>query len=184
MRTEPPTKLIEGNVSRVLLLRGTIGAGKSAVACWIRSSRPEIKLIEVDEIKIRKYGSTACCNESVDFPEAGRAANNEIAAGHDTIVVEAFCDEQHLNWVLGPMNLRLTSPEVSVVWLECDVNTSLTRKAQALSHDVIRFQHMRYGSRFRFSAEHVISTDALTVEQVAQRILMATSFGKSSLESK
>lgn len=167
-------------MSRVLLLRGTIGAGKSSVACWIRASRPEVKVIEVDEIKVQKYGSTAGCNPSVDFQEAGRAANDEIAAGHDTIVAEAFCDEQDLNWVLDPMNLKLTSPEVSVVWLECDVNTSLARKAEALSPDVIRFQHLRYGSRFRFAAELVISTDALTVEQVAQRILAATPFGKPS----
>jgi hypothetical protein len=157
-----------------------VGAGKSAVASWICSSRPDIKLIEVDEIKIRKYGSTAFCNPLVDFPEAGSAAHAEVAAGHGTIVVEAFYDEQHLNLVLGQMNLTLTSPEVSVVWLECDANTALARKAQTLPPEVIRLQHARHRSRFRFSGELVIRTDALAVEQVAQRILTATAFGKPS----
>jgi len=173
------SNLIGEDVTRVLLLRGTIGAGKSCVARWIGASRPKVKVIEVDDIKARKYGATDRCDETVDFPEAGRMANEEILAGHDVIVVEAFCDRRHLEWVLGPMNLRLKSPGVGAAWLECDLGTSFARKTHALSREVIQFQHQRRESRFRLLTEPVVSTDALTVEQVARRVLAATPFGRA-----
>lgn len=168
-------------MARILLLRGTIGSGKSSVARWIQSSRPRVTVIEVDEIKRRKYGTATRCQPTIDFPEAGRAAKESLVAGHDTIVVEAFCEEQHLNWVLEEVGLKLASLEVRLVWLECDVNTSIERKAGTrISPDVIRSQHARYKSRFRVPCERVINTVALTVEQVAQEVVAVTSIGESS----
>jgi len=110
-------------------------------------------------------------------------ANEEIVAGYDVIVVEAFCDRSHLEWVLGPMSLKLKSPEVGAAWLECDLGTSMARKAHALSREVIQFQHQRRESRFRLSTEPVVRTDALAVEQVARRVLAATPFGRSQRSS-
>jgi len=171
---------LEGSVRHILLLRGATGAGKSAAARWLCAHRPGVSLIEIDDIRIRKYGSTAICDPPVNFPEAGRAASDEFAAGHDVIVAEAFCDRQHLDWVLGPMDLTLDSPQVSVVWLECGAGTSLARKGRVLAPEVIRIQHGRYSSRFCFPGEALINTDALSIEQIARQILAATSFGRPS----
>ena len=65
-------------------------------------------------------------------------------------------------------------------WLECSAGTSLARKAPALTADVIRIQHERYSTRFRFPGELVINMDARSVEQVARQIVAATSFGQAS----
>lgn len=154
------------------------------MARWIGASRPGIKVIEVDAIKVRKYGTTDCCNESEDFPEAGRMAHDELRAGHDVVIVEAFCDEQHLNWVLAPMHLALASPQVSAVWLDCAIATSLARKFPALGRDVIGFQHQRRASRFRPPAEIVVGTDDLAAERVAQRVLALTAFGADQRSSR
>jgi len=168
-------------VARLLLLRGTIGSGKSSVASWIQGTVPQVAVIEIDEIKRRKYRTTALCNSPVDFRSpTGREARQTMLAGRDTIVVEAFCERQHLDWVLAAANLELQSPNVTVVWLECDLTTSLERKEGVLSPGIVRQQHGRYGMRFEAPCEHVINTTGLGVEAVGRLVLAATSIGDRS----
>lgn len=100
-------------MARLLLLRGSIGAGKSAVAERIRAREPGVAVIELDDIKQRKYKTTAWCDPPVDFPAAGKEAKEQLLAGRDTIVIEAFCERRHLEWVLGPSGLQFRSAELT-----------------------------------------------------------------------
>jgi hypothetical protein len=87
------------------------------------------------------------------------------------VVVEAFCDKEHLLWVLEGAGLRLDSPELCVAWLECKLETSLRRKREVLPKDVIEHQHGRYAVRFRPHHERVFDTDELAPAAVASRLL-------------
>jgi len=48
-------------MSELLLLRGAMGAGKTSIAAKLRELSPELAIIEIDDIKIRKYGTTEKC---------------------------------------------------------------------------------------------------------------------------
>jgi hypothetical protein len=95
----------------LLLLRGTTGSGKSSAADWIKTRYAQVTVIEVDDIKLVKYGTTALCNPAEDFPEAGQSVKDSIADGRATVVVEAFCEEEHLQALLTAAGLELTSAE-------------------------------------------------------------------------
>ena len=156
---------------RLLLLRGATGSGKSSVAARVKSRYPDVEVIEVDDIKLRKYGTTVQCNPDEDFPEAGRRAADSLAAGRPTVVVETFRDEEHLRSVLSTAGLDLDSPNVCVAWLECSLDTSLHRKAAALSPETIRHEHTRCSERFHVQGEHVINTDSADPSDLASRLL-------------
>jgi len=169
----------------LLILGGAVGSGKSSVARGIARSQSSVRIVEVDDIKRDKYGTTACCVESVDFPAAGRAAMAHLGRGHDTIVVEAFCDARHFDWVLGEAGLDLSSPDVTVVWLECALRTSLDRKCgPELPEHVIWGEHKRYAVRHRAVEECTLRTDDLSIPQIVEQILviLPSEFGNGRSE--
>lgn len=157
----------------LLILGGATGSGKSSVAQAIARSLPGVRIVEVDDIKRDKYATTAHCIESVDFPAAGRTAKAYLDQGYDTIVVEAFCHARNFDWVLGEVGLGLNSPNVTVVWLECALRTSLDRKrGPELPEHVIQGQHTRYATRYRAAGEYTLCTDDLNISQVAEQIIV------------
>lgn len=162
---------------RLLLMRGTIGSGKTSVATRIETLVPAVSVVEVDHIKRRRYGTSLFCLPAVDFVAAGKTARQSMGAGRDTIVVESFCQQQHLDWVLTAAGLALEAPNVSLVWLDCDLATSLQRKRRFFPGLVVRWQHRRYGSRFRAAKEHVFPTAGRSVEDIADQVLAATRLG-------
>src|SRR5206468_4540449 len=50
--------------SHLLILRGSIGSGKTSVAQGIANRRPNTKVIEVDDLKILRYGTREQCHPS------------------------------------------------------------------------------------------------------------------------
>ena len=153
----------------LLLLRGAMGAGKSAVA-KVLEGWPGIAIIEIDEIKLKKYGTTERCDPPIDFREAGAEARRAMDAGNDAIVIEPLCERQHLDFVLAGAGLFADMSNVLSVWLQCALATALSRKGQ---HDpaVIEGQHRRYATRHKLRNEVVIPTDETPIDQVARQVL-------------
>src|SRR5262245_10034835 len=104
---------MECRVKPVLLLRGTTGSGKTSTAQWMQAVHPTIDVIEVDDIKLQRHQSVELCQPDEDFPEAGRRARRSIDEGRATIVVETFCEKEHLVAVLKAAGLSLDSPNVN-----------------------------------------------------------------------
>lgn len=154
----------------LLILRGAMGAGKTSVANELSAIVPGIELIEIDEIKMRKYGTSKRCRPNVDFPEAGRIAQEALDQGRHAIVIEPLCKKRHLADVLQTAGRSEQSDDVSIVWLGCSVETALNRKRDSYKESVIRSQHERYESRYCSQDEEVISTDDTTVLQVAAQL--------------
>lgn len=157
-------------MSHLLILRGAIGAGKTSVAAELSRRRPEVAVVEVDELKKVRHGSTSVCVPHLEFPEAGRRACESLAAGRLTIVIEPLCDPSHLRMVLDEIGRQEGSPDVSFVWLSCDRETSLTRTKDLYPPHVVEDQFARYPDRCRPVGERVIRTDALSVAQVTDLV--------------
>jgi hypothetical protein len=159
-------------VAHLLILRGAVGAGKSSVANLIQALRDPVRVVEVDEVKLRNHGTTAESSRE-DFFEAGREARSYLDQGFDTVVVEAFCDKLHIDWVLNQVGRELDSPDVTLLWLDCTLQTSLRRKVPALSRETIIGQHRRYPYRYVLpgGGDHVITTDEIPLEDVVNEIL-------------
>jgi hypothetical protein len=71
--------------------------------------------------------------------------------------------------------------DVSIVWLDCRLETSLLRKCNTLTCDVVRCQHDRYGSRYLAPGESVVSTDDRSVDRVVEDVLTFTRFAASGV---
>jgi len=158
-------------MAQLLILRGAMGAGKSDVTKELRQRRPALKVIEIDDLKRAKYGTTEKCNPPVDFPEAGRLAKADLDDGCHTVVVEPLCEVEHLQFVLNATGRSENSPDVSIVWLDCSLETAIARKGAAYPRSVIEGQHRRYAGRYRPKGEVVIATDRVSVCEVAEAVL-------------
>jgi chloramphenicol 3-O-phosphotransferase len=159
--------------TRLVLLRGTVGAGKSTVAEALGKLRTELRIVEIDELKIELHGTTQQCCPSSDFPKAGRRARTYLEQGYDTIAVEAFCEQEHVQLFLKDAGRHVDAPDVLCVWLGCTLDTSLRRKHLALPEARIRIEHARYTKRFRPRGELEIETDHLSPDDVALTLLAA-----------
>jgi len=53
-----------------------------------------VRTIEVDELKIRQYGTSEKCYPSRGFPAAGRQAREFLNSGFHTFIIEAFAEKQ------------------------------------------------------------------------------------------
>jgi shikimate kinase len=154
----------------LLLFRGAMGSGKTTVARALQGS-PGIVLIEIDEIKLKKYQTTEYREPAIDFREAGAEARKAMDAGNNAIVIEPLCVCHHIDFVLAGARLSGDMSHVLSVWLDCALETSLSRKGQQHRRDVIEGQHRRYADRCKLKNEFVIATDETPVDQVARQLL-------------
>lgn len=153
----------------LLLLRGPPGAGKSTVAELIADSRSDVKVVEVDQIKLERYGTTERCDPASDFPEAGRLARSELDRGFHVVAVEFFNDWEHIDLFLR----SLGSPagvNLRYVWLSCDGTTAATRKSAQLRERVVQEQHARIAGRFRPNDELEIDSSARDAIDIATAV--------------
>ena len=157
-------------MSHLLILRGAIGAGKTSVAAELVRRRPEVAVVEVDDLKVFRHGTTSVCVPHVEFPDAGRLARETLDAGRLTVVIEPLCDPSHLALVLDAVGRREGSPDVSFVWLECSRETSLSRTKDLFPPQVVDDQFARYPARCQPVGEKVIRTDGRSVAQVADAV--------------
>jgi predicted kinase len=154
-------------MAHLLILRGVIGAGKTSVAAELSRRRPELAVVEVDDLKVERHGTTGVCVPHLEFPEAGRLARETLASGRLTVVIEPLCDPSHLKLVLDEVGRTQDSSDISFVWLECAQETSMARTKDLYPPHIIEDQFARYPARCQPAGERVIRTDDLSVAQVA-----------------
>jgi hypothetical protein len=65
-------------------------SGKSTVARLVASRSPWVRVVEVDDIKHRRYGTPERRVPEFDFRKAGGIAKGHLAQGYNTIIVEPF----------------------------------------------------------------------------------------------
>jgi len=154
----------------LIVLRGTVGAGKTAVAEQLRKTHENMRIIEVDDIKSEKYGSTMECNPEEDFREAGIKAKKLLDKGHDVVVIEPFCEALHYRYFLAAAQLSEESRDVLPIWLDCDLANSLSRKKEEIPEQMIRLLHQWYPKRYIPEDEMHINTDSISMEEVVAKI--------------
>jgi hypothetical protein len=157
-------------MAHLLILRGAIGSGKTSAGAELLRRRPSLAVIEVDELKRYRYGTTGTCVPHLEFPEAGRLTRDALDAGRHAILIEPLCDEEHVRLVLAAAAREEGSKDVSFAWLECTIDTALARTASLFAPDVVAAQFARYATRHRPRGERVIATDRLSVAQVADAL--------------
>ena len=157
-------------MAKLILLRGTIGSGKTSVSKELKRICPETELIEIDDIKLEKYGTTIKCDPIVDFREAGERAGPLLSWGLNVVVVEPLCEKDHYRYVLEAANKAEDSTDVIPVWLECSMPIAIKRKSKDLSENIIRCQFCRYTNRYRPKNELIIDTESKSIGRVAKQI--------------
>lgn len=112
----------------LLLLRGVCGSGKSTVALRVSEHFDNSCVMELDDVKLRKYGTTEKCVPNVDFEEFGRDVATALKSRKFVVAVEAFVDKFHIDLFLKGLKMDIPSEEISVVWLECSADIAVQRK--------------------------------------------------------
>jgi len=154
----------------LIVLRGTVGAGKTTIAQEMIKMHDNMQIIEVDDMKRNKYGSTMECNPEEDFREAGVEAKKSLDKGYDVVVVEPFCEAFHYRYFLAAAKLSEDSKDVLPVWLDCDLSNSLSRKKEEIPEEMVRLLHQWYPKRYIPEDELHINTDNISKEEVLARI--------------
>jgi shikimate kinase len=158
--------------SILVVLRGVAGTGKSTVAKLVASAlEGDYRVLELDNIKIERYGTTTKCRPKEDFPKLGQDAHRLLQRGINVVAVEAFVDREHVEWFLQKAGRSSISPGTFFVWLDCNVETAIQRKADVLTPEVVKGQHARLSRRHRITGELTIETSNRTPEEVAQTIV-------------
>lgn len=155
----------------LLLLRGAMAAGKSSVAAKLRNTHTRFAFIELDEIRLQKYGAAERCNPMIDFLEAGKLARRAMDTGMNAAVIDALPEKALVELLLEGAMLINDPGRVSAVWLQCSIDTALCRKEDLYSRAVIEAQHRRYVNREQMKGELVIDTDEASVDEVTTQVL-------------
>lgn len=157
----------------LLILRGPSGAGKSSVGQMLKQLRPNLEMIEIDDLKRAARGRASICIPSIDFPKAGSLARGFLDQGADVVVIEQLIDRWHLRSVLTATGCHSRSPGVSFVWLGCSLEAAIRRKDGRLTPDAVRHQHQAVAQRDRPRGELVIDTEERPVTEITRLILQA-----------
>ncbi len=150
---------------KLIILRGKTGTGKSTLLELIEQNF-QYRKVEIDEIKMKKYGTTKVCNPPVDFKEAGLIAKGLLLNGHNVVVEEAFLSQSHIQYLL--QDLANVIPTTIYIRLECSEETAITRKSNVLDLATIHSQHIR--SIDNVVGEIIFNTDKLTSEDIINGI--------------
>lgn len=170
-------------MARLIILRGCTGAGKSSVAKSMAGIIPSLAVVEVDDIKMRRHGTTTICNPDVDFPEAGKIARAYLDNGLDVVIVEPFVSPEWYQQMLDGAGMTEDSPGTLSVWLACTETNAIIRKAGELSPDIVKQQFQSYPSRYKPENELVILTDDVPVSKVTEEILLRSGCAYSTLRN-
>jgi predicted kinase len=149
----------------LIILRGKTGTGKSSLQNAIVETFKFTK-VEIDEIKIKKYGTTTICKPPIDFKEAGSLAEEYLLSGQNVIVEEAFLSKQHIQYLL--QGFKNSQPAIIYIRLECSKETALKRKSDILNSETINFQHRRPIESIE--GELTFDTDKLSTKDIINAI--------------
>lgn len=171
-------------MTRLILLRGVIGSGKSTVAKLISTFRGDIAVVEVDDVKRENpanEGTARHCQPETDFTEAGRRAKEWLDHGWHTLVVEYFAPKEHLDYVVKGAGRQFEDDTVSVVWLNCDLDKVLLRKLDEHPSSFLKQQYGRKNGRYKHNGEIEIDTSEKSPDKVAREVLSKLDLGQTQL---
>jgi chloramphenicol 3-O-phosphotransferase len=153
----------------VVILRGTMGAGKSSVAERLAEITPlKMVVVEVDDLKFIQFCSSEH-SSTESFVDAGKVANQKLREGSLLVVVEAFVEKCWVDLVVR----QIEEPcRFVYVWLECPLNIAVERKRE-FSRDVVSGQFSRYSKRYHHPGEIVVDAERHSVDETARMILKA-----------
>ena len=160
-------------MSRLIIFRGVIGAGKSTVAREMQSRRQHCAIVEVDLVKVQNPKNKADamnCVPHEDFPEAGRQAGELLDKGKDVIVTECFADKEHIHWFIESAGRDLSLADVDVFWFMSDLKTVLERKKGQRPARFVKQQHKRHKTRYVIPGEHLIDTSRIISGEIADKV--------------
>ena len=158
-------------MSRLVILRGITGAGKTTLGKRLAQPPNGFTVMELDDVKLSKYGTTTKCTPNTDFPEFGRRVGHELRMGKDVVAIEAFVDKQHVDWFMNGVANSVPSDSIFVVWMQCDVATATQRKAGVLDPAVVKRQHARLPGRFHHLGELILDTTSLRPDETLNRVM-------------
>ncbi len=126
--------------------------------------------VELDEIK-RQRGDMLVADPGA-FVVAGREAKRALDTGQDVIAEEFFVNEDWIRLFLDPTALTTDSPDLTAVWLDCEVEQAVRRKKPqgTIPEGPVRRAHALVPSRFVVHDEIVLDTTNLTPEQVVTQM--------------
>lgn len=152
--------------SKLIILRGLTGSGKSTVAGILSKTYSEIVVIDVD--KIREENAT----ESHCFSKAGRQAKTALDKGATVVVHDAFDNRAHVEMFLEPTGLSLMCAAVYVVRLKCTKDEAHERNRDKPDHKVESWQtEQEYRKDVdELQGEAIICTSNKCASQVAEEI--------------
>lgn len=105
------------------------------------------------------------------FPPRVVGQSTTLDRRTNVILVEPFISEAELILVLTSAGRFLGSDAVSCVWLQCTLETALSRKASDHAEDVIRAQHDRGTYRYNVPGERIICTDSRAPSEIEDDLL-------------
>lgn len=153
----------------LVLIRGLTGTGKSALLDhMVNRDDLNVKKLEIDEIKMKKYGTTTKCNPQVDFREAGREARELLGKGFGVVVAEAFCNAAHIDYFLSGAKMSVSDPGLLIVRLECSIETAMHRKKRQLDPQTIRQQYRRPFENME--GEMVVDSEKHCIAEIADAV--------------
>ena len=156
-------------MSTLVLIRGLTGSGKSTLLDHLVSRDDlNMKKLEIDEIKIKTYGTTTKCNPQVDFPEAGHKAKGLLEKGFGVAAGEAFCSRTHIDYFLSGAKVSVSDPRLLIVTLECSLETAICRKKGQLGLQAIRQQYRRPFESIE--GEMVIDSEKYRSEEISDAV--------------
>lgn len=154
----------------LVLVRGLTGTGKSALLSHLIGRNDlNIKKLEIDDMKTKKYGTTTRCDPKVDFQDAGEKAREILKNGFSVAVAEAFCPRTHIDYFLQGAEMNISDPKLLVVRLECSRNTAMERKKGELDPQIIRGQYYRIVEDIE--NEIVFDTENCSIKEIADKII-------------
>ena len=107
-------------MASLVLIRGLTGTGKSALLNHlIGRDDLNIKKLEVDDIKRKKYGTTTRCNPKVDSQDAGKQAREILRNGFSVAIMDERSLSLKHTWIscMNFINLVSSSFSFSIPYL-------------------------------------------------------------------
>ena len=158
-------------MAHLLIIRGKIGSGKSTLASSLAGQIHPSRIFEIDNLKIEKYGTTERCVPIIDFKSVGHQVKTTLDQGVHAIVVEPLYRKKHFHYFLEAVGVREDAKNLSIIWLNCSLETALKRKGHQHNKLTIFLQFLTYIFRYRPDNEEVFDMESIPCEKLTKDLV-------------
>ncbi len=153
----------------LIVLRGRTKSGKTTLLKEIVKELGYVS-IEIDEIKMKKYGNTLSCNPIVDFPKIGRKARELLEIGKNVVVEDAFLGKKTLDYFEQGLQ-DLDGISKTYIRLEISLEEALKRNAKManpLKQSTIEGQYEQ--NIYEVEGEYIFNTERQGLDEILEEI--------------